>query len=403
VLDELNLYKKKVTDQEIHLDNLNSLIQMAGIDFNYDDEDERDDGEEESYLDSNSYGGDGDEWDENEDDLSAIRRGKASSSFSPRQGETYIPFTPPPLNSIRKVFQHVTESEGEFDEAENDDDISDHHKASSSISSSRSRSPSHSTSLASLPLPPSRGQQQQHQSPTRPTSFTPLVSLSPLQNRIDQTIALNETKYFLFKNSLQKMTLFLSFYKTDSHTALQQTQLLLRFLSQKYSEIVSSNHQKATQLSSDEEVKEYYQKLIKEYYEKEYSFQETLGDYRQRLELSSHEVTDLIILETNSQLKYQEMEQVNGHLTLKYQKLWIEYEDKMREVEEMIRVKEELEEELERRNEENLDVMNERDLLEQRLVVMRSERDELVRQFIPGGYYEMDEYGVEVLSVRRRY
>jgi hypothetical protein len=411
VLDELNLYKKKVTDQEIHLDNMNSLIQMAGIDFNYDEEDDDEvDGDfgEESYLDSNSSSSDRheDEWEDGEDDLPHVRDvaqralGNSSSS-SPRQGGTLIPFTPP-LNSIRKFFQHVTDGEGEEEEDshDGDEDIPPHKTPSSRQQQQPRLPPSSSLTKPSTPfstntLGPSNS------SPTRQIPFTALVSLSPLQSRLDQIIALNETKYFLFKNSLQKVTLLISSLFTDSHTSLQQTQHTLDLLSSKYLQLFSENSKKATQLSSDEELKEYYQRLIKEYYEKEFHFQETIGDYRQKLELSSHEVTQLVVLESNSQLRYQEMEQMNGHLNLKYQRLVHEYEEVCGELEELMRVKGELEEELERRGEENLELMNERDLLEQRVVVMRSERDELVRQFIPGGSYERDEYGVEVLSVNR--
>jgi hypothetical protein len=147
-------------------------------------------------------------------------------------------------------------------------------------------------------------------------------------------------------------------------------------------------------------VKQFLENEIIELYAKELSLQNEKYEFENQLRENWNEKNEILTKEKNLEVCYQELGEENLTNKLRLQKLLEESREVREELERLREEMRRLEEEMERQVNENVEMMNEKDLLEQSMEVMRCERDELVRQFIPGGYYQRDEYGVEILYTR---
>jgi hypothetical protein len=423
VLDELNLYKKRVVEQEIHLDNMNSLIQAAGIDVNFDDEEEEEEGEdegEESYYDS---------YDDEEipPAPAAAHKTAGSGSGSSRrhsQAGTYIPFTPP-MNSIRKVFQHVTDDHSipsSFPSPSASEDHQEeeeylhrhrHHQGrdrdeEEECDSFTSSPPSSSSHLkhhhhpSSTQVTSSSSKLLLSKSPPKPSSSSSvhLSSLAPLRHTLQSILSINQTKSILFKNSFQSTTLLLHSLLLDTSSSLTLLSLHSHNLTSKYFLLTQKYSTLTSKYQSSNEVKRFLQHEITEFYEKEFQFQTEKFEFQNLFRQTENEKNEILIKKMNLKICYEELEEENSSNKLRYQKLFEEVLEMREELRRVVEEKEMLLKEMERKENENVEMMNEKDLLEQCVEVMRCERDELVKQFIPGGYYERDEYGIEILYTR---
>lgn len=430
VLDEINIYKKKIVEQELHIESMNNLIQGAGIDENNDDIDENNDyndweDEDDNYNDNDdnySNDNDNDNYSENKDysddndydndnnydntnrsmnnsddqddyQSKSTTKNKINIESTISYHENLIPFTPPFKSAIRKVFSHVNDDGNDNDDNDNNDDNDSRFSPNYNRSSSLQKTTSIKTTK--------KIQDSTNKTISSPTTQPTTLQITPINlnqhPEYEKILKNNENKYKGLKIQLKLFNKIIQFYYNKN---ILNTKILIknnRNLIVKYFDVIKNNNKNVLNINSNEELKEYYQNLVKKLYLNELNLMEQINTLNNKIKAHLVDNNNYVINENNLKLKLNEINEMNLNLNLKYNKLMNNYNLIKSELNEL--------------KDENKSIMNENEdnLLNKILIeneyekllqinkIIKHERNELMKQFIPNCIYEEDEYGLEIL------
>jgi len=333
---------RKITEQEIWVDSVNTFLQEH--------EEERD-GQERTYTDV--Y--------DTEDD------GYASAISSPKR----VPFT-----------TDITEESDDENDSLNIEYENGRPRSDSNSSNTPKRSVNGRVVPSVIPSP-KQGQ----------------VSISsPRKNSIVlSTLNESSARFKLVKLGLRTCTRAMQYVFEEEMIQQQERLSALHKMGGRLDSKISEVHRTAAELEAARELTEHIRQNLRESHERERVLEEQISDLEAKLREMQREKSEMLSSEDCTKTKFIQLEFERSSLRAQLVKAKADLEELMLENRHLESVVADLNERLDAKTEENIMLISDLDLAEQRNSVVVAERDELVLQFIKGGRHVVDENGVETL------